>query len=199
MENRDYSSMQSLIEEIRDEFPRFRIVPKRGHRLSHAIDWFLRIVTVGAQSEYITHYHTVLGDTLYVPDGWDTIPCVDRMVTLRHERVHLRQRRRYGTIPMAFLYLVPFFPLGLAYFRAKMEWEGYTESLRATAELKGIAYVRSKRMRHHIVRQFTGGAYGWMWPFRSRVNAWYDAVLHNIEQSVFGEEKPNPKAEKWSQ
>ena len=70
---------------------------------------------------------------LYVPDRWEETDESTRLVTLCHERVHLRQRRRYGDIVMTFLYLVPFFPLGLAYGRARLEWEAYTETLRATA------------------------------------------------------------------
>ena len=48
---------------------------------------------------------------------------IARTVLLRHERVHLRQRRRYGFLPFAILYLIPLLPLGLAYFRARFEWE----------------------------------------------------------------------------
>ena len=84
---------------------------------------------------------------------------------MRHERVHLRQRRRYGDLVMTFLYLVPFFPLGLAYGRARIEWEAYTETMRATAELLGSDARDRTALRAHIVQQFTSGAYGWMWPF----------------------------------
>ncbi|PKN43792.1 MAG: hypothetical protein CVU63_12090, partial [Deltaproteobacteria bacterium HGW-Deltaproteobacteria-20] len=59
------ASMDALLAEIRSEFPSFRIVPKRGDRLSALIDRILRWVTFGAQHEYMTRYHTVLGNTLY--------------------------------------------------------------------------------------------------------------------------------------
>ena len=81
---------------------------------------------------------------------------------------------------MAFLYFVPFFPLGLAYGRARIEWEAYTETLRATAELKGMDAAQSPALRARIVRQFTGPAYGWMWPFRSVVERWFDEALRDI-------------------
>lgn len=174
-------ALRAFVDEMRDEFPRFRIVPKRGHTLSLLIHHVLRCLTFGAQHEYMTHYHTVLGDTLYVPDAWDQTPCMDRVITLRHERVHLRQRRRYGDVLMAFLYLVPFFPLGLAYGRARIEWEAYAETVRATAELKGLGAARSPELKAHVVRQFTSGAYGWMWPFRTVVESWYDKVLADLE------------------
>ncbi|HQB42846.1 MAG TPA: hypothetical protein PLV85_04540 [Polyangiaceae bacterium] len=175
---------EALLDEIRNEFNDFKIVHKRTDRLSHRIDRLLCWVTLGGPREYLTRYHTVLGNTLYVPDGWDSTPYLDRIITLRHERVHLRQRRRYGGIGMAFLYLIPFFPLGLAYGRARIEWEAYAETVLATAELKGVETARSASMREYVVRQFTSGAYGWMWPFRRQVDAWYDEVLAKLDRQV---------------
>lgn len=169
-----------LIDEITEEFPRFRLVDKRGDGLSRAIDRALKIVTIGKQSGYLTVYHTVIGDTLYVPDSWHGAPDVERAIVLRHERVHLRQRRRLGLPLMAFLYFVPIFPLGLAYGRARIEWEAYTETLRATAELCGLGAARSPALRAQIVRRFTGPDYGWMWPFERQVQRWYDAALAAI-------------------
>ncbi|HEX9294436.1 MAG TPA: hypothetical protein VF881_01335 [Polyangiaceae bacterium] len=175
------SRSEAFVVEIRREFPRFRIVRKRDSKLSRVIDIVLKVLTFGAQREFLTHYHTVLWDALYVPDSWETTPDLSRLITLRHERVHLRQRRRYGDLLMTFLYLVPFFPLGLAYGRARIEWEAYAETLRATAEYRGLSAARSPELRDHIVKQFTSGAYGWMWPFRRTLDRWYDRVLTQIE------------------
>lgn len=167
--------------QIREEFPDFRIVAKAGDRLSRWIDRALRLVTFGAQGRYLTEYHTVIGDTLYVPSTWESTADVDRAILLRHERVHLRQRRRYGQILMAFLYLIPFLPLGLAYGRARLEWEAYAETLRATAELAGLEAARSEALRDRIIGRFTGPDYGWMWPFERQVARWYDAVLQELD------------------
>jgi hypothetical protein len=169
-------------EEVRAEFPKFRIVPKQGSMLSRLIDVALKIVTLGAQSEYMTHYHTVIGYTLYVPHSWSRLSDVDRVILLRHERVHLRQRRRLGMPLMTFMYLLPFLPLGLAYGRARIEWEAYTETLRATAELRGLDAARSPGLKNQIVGRFVSGAYGWMWPFRRQVERWYDRVIEELER-----------------
>jgi hypothetical protein len=172
---------ERFMDEMRREFPNFRIVPKRGNALSRAIDLALRIVTLGGQRHYLTRYHTVIGDTLYVPETWDDMADLDRVILLRHERVHLRQRRRYGGPLMTFLYLIPFLPLGLAYGRARIEWEAYTETLRATAELCGPEALASRELRARIVDRFTGPDYGWMWPFRSTVEGWYDRVVRELQ------------------
>jgi hypothetical protein len=177
----------AFLREIHAEFPAFRIVPKRGNALSFAIDVALRLSTFGAQRHYMTRYHTVIGDTLYVPEGWSAMSDVGRVILLRHERVHLRQRRRYGFVPFAALYLLPIFPLGLAYFRARFEWEAYRETLRATAELRGLAAVRDAALRREIVRRFVSADYGWMWPFSRVIERWYDQAVAELENENEGE------------
>jgi hypothetical protein len=171
----------AFLREIRAEFPGFRVIEKRHSPISRVVDVLLRLITFGGQSAYLTRYHTVMGSTLYVPDAWYTMTDLDRVILLRHERVHLRQRRRMTFAGMAFVYLVPWLPLGLAYGRARIEWEAYTETLRATAELHGLEAMRSAALREHIVRRFTGPDYGWMWPFRRQVEAWYVAAVSEIE------------------
>jgi hypothetical protein len=172
-----------FIVEILGEFPRFRIVPKAGNRLSRAIHIALGVVTLGGQRHYLTRYHTVIGDTLFVPSSWDGMSDVDRLILLRHERVHLRQRRRYGMVGMALLYLLPILPLGLAYGRARLEWEAYEETIRATAEHYGLKSVQEGALRESLVERFTGPDYGWMWPFPRAIRRWYDAVVADIERS----------------
>jgi hypothetical protein len=171
---------ERLLGEIRAEFPHFQIVSKAGNAFSRAIDLSLKCITFGGQSRYMTHYHTVIGSTLYVCDAWTRMSDEARVILLRHERVHLRQRRRYGFVPFAFLYLVPLLPLGLAYGRARLEWEAYRETLRATAELRGLSALRDAALRDEIVRRFTGPDYGWMWPFRNRVEKWFDEAVAEL-------------------
>jgi hypothetical protein len=171
---------ERFLAELRREFPAFRVISKRGNRLSTAIDRALRVLSFGKQDRYLTEYRTVLGDTLYVPESWNATKPVDRLICLRHERVHLRQRRRYGTVGMAVLYLFVPFPLGLAWFRARMEWEAYAETLRATSEWYGIEAVTHPSMREHILERFSGPDYLWMWPFRATVSRWYDEVVEEL-------------------
>lgn len=186
---------ERFIEEIRAEFPEFRIVYKRASKLSLLIHCGLVLVTLGGQRGFMTEFYTVLGDTLYVPDCWDALGGDDRLILLRHERVHLRQRRRYGMLGMALLYLLPLFPLGLAYGRARLEWEAYRETLRATLEHKGRDAVRDVALRERIVSRFTGPAYGWMWPFRRDVERWYDSFLAELEREHAAEPSAAPKPE----
>lgn len=170
----------AFLEAMRRDFPGLSVVMKDESRFCLLIDRALKVVTLGGQRYFLDRYHTVIGRTLYLPASWRARPDVDRLVVLRHERVHLEQFRRYGLLGMSFLYLVPFAPLGLAYGRARLEWEAYEETLRATAELRGPEAAKSPALREHVVAQFTGSAYGWMWPFPKRVNGWYDRALAEI-------------------
>ena len=174
------AQLAAFLDELRDEFPRFRIIRKADDPLSKAIDRALRVLTLGGQSRYLSHYHTVLGDRLYVPSAWDETPSLHKVVTLRHERVHLRQRRRYTFLGMAALYLLLPFPIGFAYGRARLEWEAYRETLAATGELLGEEALVSAALREHVVGQFLGPAYAWMWPFRGQVERWYDEALAEL-------------------
>ena len=179
---------EALLAEIRAEFPGFAIVPKRGDRLQRVIDVALRVVTLGRQRHYLTRYHTVLFGKLYVPDAWPAMDDLARTILLRHERVHLRQRRRMGDVVMAFVYLVPLFPVGLAWGRARIEWEAYTETVRATAELAGMDAARA--LEGEIVARYTGPDYGWMWPFPATVRRWFREALEQVEQDLSSAGRP---------
>jgi hypothetical protein len=176
----DREVLDDFIAEMKREFPSFRIVKKSESGLSKAIDVALRIITLGGMRSYMTTYHTVIGDTLYVPAGWEDADPIAAVITLRHERIHLRQRRRYTLPGMTVLYLLLPLPLGLAYGRARIEWEAYTETLRATFELRGEDALRSKALRERIVSQFTSPSYGWMWPFKKTVEGWYDEAVERV-------------------
>jgi hypothetical protein len=177
---------EGTLAEISAEFPRFRLVPKLQNRFMAIIDRFLRIVTLGQQTRFLVEYHTVIGYTLYLAPTWEHLSDIDRIALLRHERVHLRQRRRYGFVGLAFLYLIPIFPLGLAYGRARLEWEAYSETLRALFELRGAGVLSDEVLRERIVGRFVGPDYGWMWPFRNRVEKWYDQLVLSLanEQAI---------------
>jgi hypothetical protein len=177
-----FPKSDAFVADLRAEFPDFRIARKRESRLQRAIDRALRLVTFGGQDKYLTHYHTVLWGTLWVPDSWDHGSDEGRLILLRHERVHLRQRRRYGDFWMAVLYLVPFFPVGLAYGRARIEWEAYEETLAATFELRGLEAARA--LEDELVARFVGPDYGWMWPFPKTIRRWFASALESVVASA---------------
>ncbi len=172
---------EALLERIGAEFPGFRIVPKHRSPLQRAIHVGLVIVTLGKMRRYLDGYQTTIGQTVYVTPDWDERPLVDRIITMRHELVHMHQFRRFTLPGMAILYLLLPLPMGLSYGRARLEWEAYRETIRAVAELRGIEAARDPALRERIVSQFTGPSYGWMWPFRRHVEGWYDDAVAELE------------------
>jgi hypothetical protein len=210
------AGIEGMLAEIIAEFPRFRLLRKSDSHLMSSIDIFLKILTWGRQSRFLTEYHTVIGYTLFVAPTWERLDVIERIVLLRHERVHLRQRRKYGLWGLAFLYLLPIFPVGFAYGRARLEWEAYSETIRALFELRGASVLGDKNLREHIVRRFMGPDYAWMWPFRTTLDKWYDRLILELSErvsdvqnysektdaSMIGDQNPNrPKEPKttWAQ
>lgn len=175
-------SWEDFLQSIRAEFPDFSLRTKRDSYFMKLIDLFLRAVTLNQMNDFLTFFVTTIGCTVYVPDMWESMTPVDRMIVLRHERVHMRQRRRYGAFLFSFLYL--FFPLpgGCAYFRKKFEQEAYEETIAATVELKesGAVIVQTPAYRSWVLSYFMTSAYFWMWPFRKDLEAWYDAAVERI-------------------
>src|SRR5262249_38110827 len=168
---------RALVADIEAEFPGFRLVKKDASASQRVIAALLRIVTLGAQSRYLTSYQTTIGRTVYVTPDWDRIPALQRYVTLRHERVHLRQFRRYTLVGMALLYLLLPLPIGVAWFRMRFGREAAGETLGAMAEVSGPGRPRAPALRAGILAQFPSGAYGWMWPFPRGLERWYDGVF----------------------
>ena len=171
----------ALVEALRREFPRFRIVRKDHSPLHRAIHYALVGLTLGRMRSYLDDYQTTIGSTVYVTPDWDERTPDERYVTMRHEAVHLRQFRTFTLPGMALLYVLLPLPMGLAWFRAYFEKEAYAETVRAAAEVWGPEFPRREAYRRRVIDQFTGAAYGWMWPFRAGLERWYDRVLATVE------------------
>lgn len=170
----------ALARALATELPGFRIVRKDRSPLHRLIHHALRALTLGQMTTYLSSYQTTIGRTVYVTADWDSWDPDRRYVTLRHEAVHLRQFRTFTVPGMAVLYILLPLPIGLAWFRAHFERQAYAESIRAAAEVWGPAHAASDKFRRHVIAQFTGASYGWMWPFRASIERWYDEVLASL-------------------
>jgi hypothetical protein len=169
-----------LVLEIKKEFPSFKIVPKSESWLSKTINVLLLIITFGQQKTFMSRYTTTIGNTIYTPANWDKRPETSRLAILRHERVHLRQAKKYTRFFFSFLYLFVFFPTVFAYFRKKFEQEAYEESIRARIEYSGIEYVKRSEYKAFLVKQLTSAQYFWTWPFKKSIEKWFDETLEKI-------------------
>lgn len=173
---------EAFLARIQREFPSFRLRYKRDSRTQRWIGEFLRRVTFGGMTTYVSGYHTVMGGTLWVSEGWSTMSDLDRYVLLRHERVHLVQARRWGVVPMGIAYVLLPLPLGFAYARARIEWEAYLETLHALVEVRGLEAARAQKA--WLRARFVGPDYGWMFPFAARFDRWFDDAIRALEDDV---------------
>jgi hypothetical protein len=168
-----------LVTEVLTEFPEFTIQPKAGSRFMRIIGAIFSVVTGPA---FMREYTTTIGYAVLTPEGWDGRSEYYRLAILRHERIHMRQARRYGRFWFSLAYLLLPLPFGLAYARARFEWEAYLETLRARVEFYGLGSLTAE-FREQILRQFTGPAYLWMWPFRATVERWYDDEIRRLRSA----------------
>lgn len=172
--NASQARLDEFERSLQQRFSGFAILQKSQLRSQRAIGRLLSVVTFGAARGYVDHFHTTLGQRIYVCEGWNRMSADDKYILLRHEAVHLAQFQRYTSLGMAALYFGWPLPLGLAYARARLEWAAYAETIAATFEVYGPSAL-TPAFRAGIVSQFVGPDYGWMWPFRRQVTAWYDA------------------------
>lgn len=173
----------ALWQALRIRYPHLRLVDKGKSPLSRLIANLLCLVTAGRQRRYLGGQVTTLGQRIYVPSSWPELSDTQRYITLCHEAVHLAQFRRYGWLVMALLYLWPLCPIGLAWGRARIEWSAYRATLRAVHAVHGRVGLQDLGLRRHIIAQFTGPGYGWMWPFPRQVGRWYDAECRALLQA----------------
>ena len=111
MTNEDYLR---LIEEIKEEFPTFTIRKKSSSFFMKSISTCLKVISFGKMDSFMEDFITTIGNTVYVPDNWDSKSASTKIISLRHERIHMRQTKRIGRIKFSLLYL--FFPIPI--FRA---------------------------------------------------------------------------------
>ena len=177
-------TLDQLVVETRKEFPDFVVKAKVNSKLMLLINRFLLILTFGGMKTFMTTYTTTMGNTVYVPSQWALWTEQSKVRILRHERIHMRQAKKYTRLLFSFLYLFVPLPIGYAYFRAKFEMEAYEETIRAAFEQGGVKAVEDSEFRAHIINQFTGPAYLWMMPDRVKMFSWYTKTVAKLESET---------------
>lgn len=169
-----YPDLTALQNEISVEFPDFRLRRKQDSLLMKFIGWLLLVVSFGKNKDFMKEFATTINKTVYLPTDWDKWSSAMKCMLLRHERVHMRQARKYTFPLFAFLYF--FFPLPVVWtWRAKFEREAYEETIRALIEYGDDPSHLLFRIT--VVRFFTSSAYLWMWTDREAVENWLNAAI----------------------
>ncbi len=180
----DLGVYAKLVDQIRLEFPGFRIVQKEASSLMKACNFILLALSCGFADGFMSRFVTTYNGVIYVPEGWSDHDPLLKAASLRHERVHLQQQARMGLFLFTLVYLFWIFPIGLALGRCKLEQEAYAESLRANVEYFGESVLVDPEFRAKAIRHFTTIQYFWMWPFRGSIEAWYDSLVLKVRQEI---------------
>jgi hypothetical protein len=173
LEERQELWLNRTIEEIRAQGG--RVVEKKG--------WFWRIlhklvvvVTFGGNRNFLKGYYTTIGGVVGCPEGWEKSSLPSIISVLEHELIHIKQCKKFGLgsvwlgLPLyTIFYLLLPLPMGLAYFRWRFEREAYAHGINIRVHWEPQLY---DRLIDNAVKQLTSGAYGWTWPFKSRVYAY---------------------------
>ena len=169
--------------EIKEEFPDYRMINKSESLFMKTIDFTLKLMTFWRQRSFMDQFVTTIGNTVYVPNGWERLSISNRMTILRHERVHMRQSRRVGRILFSLSYLMLPLPAVFAVYRRKFEQEAYEESMVAVKEYYGFDLLLSPDYRSSMLSHFTSAEYFWMWPWKKSLDEWYDSVVEKLRKS----------------
>jgi hypothetical protein len=174
----------AVLREIREEFPDFEVEYKDESKFMKVLDVCLKIITFGQMKTFMTSFVTTMGNVIYVPRSWDERDSTSKAVTLRHERVHMRQKRKRGMLLFGIMYLVWPLPAIFAMSRLRWEQEAYAESLRAWVEYSGPGVLEDSKYREHILNHFTSSNYFWTYPFRKKLEKWYDDLVATIRSEM---------------
>lgn len=172
------SDVSSLRREIEREFPAFQIVRKEDSSLMRTINVCLLVLSFGRTRRFMHDFVTTIGEVVYVPSSWVIWSNASVRSVLRHERVHMRQKRRYGFLLFAFLYL--FFPLPVLFarYRVAFEKEAYEETIRSDHACG--KNVRDPLYRYRMVQHFVSEEYLWMTWDRRAIEMWFDSFVRNL-------------------
>ena len=150
-----------LLARTKKEFPRFHVELRRDSWL-HPIFWLLSKIT---RMDYST-FTTTIASGMYTRDDWEDRTPDQKYMTLRHEKVHIKQ---FHCFPLGrwawplnhliqglcYLLLLPI----ILTFRAKFEREGYTQSLLVEYELHGpMSEAKKERRAQWMAKTFGGSA-----------------------------------------
>lgn len=171
---------EKIIFDTKNEFNDFEVLLKNKSVLMKVIDAVLKIITFGQMKNFMTEFITTIGNKVYVPSTWEDNTLTSKAEIIRHERVHMRQAKKYGRFLFSLLYLAIPLPTVFAYFRKKFEQEAYEESLKALYEYHGEK-VFTPMLKEGILAHFTTAQYFWMWPWRKDLEKWYNMAVEKAK------------------
>jgi len=195
--------IQSFSKHVQTRVPGFNVKRKADSKLMRFLGKILFFTP-----NFMTRYTTTMGNTVYATDDLWKSNSAWALSTLAHEAQHAADKQRVGMVLFGFAYLLPqiLAPLALlsllaiwfsnawlwslaalallapipAAFRMIIERRGYLMSLCVTWWTFGEETARAGIPRR--LKQFTGPAYYFMWPFGRHLKKWFERELPDKAQ-----------------
>lgn len=130
----------------------------------------LNIVTFSGikEDDFLVNFATTIGPIQAYPKEWTTAS-VERI--LIHESRHTKQARWFGlgihpwvgVLPMFLFYVLLFLPIGLAWFRYRLELDADKTYWRYLLE-KGVSQIEIYSRAKSFAKTVSSGSYGWSVP-----------------------------------
>ena len=158
-----------LVSDMKKEFPMFCLYEKDTSKLSKFI-FYAGLVFLWCP-RWMTDFTHTGGPWIWMPKKF--IGTEQGYRILRHERVHMRDSKRWPILFQLSYILLPVGPAGRAYW----EFRAYKESMRAEYEAWGQIPDASLDW---YCDQFTGSNYLWMWPFKKDIRARFERARQDI-------------------
>ncbi len=169
----DTQSIRDYMDFLKVEFPNLKISSRKP--------WWLSFIfkLPGIKKLNWNNATQTIGMNIWLSEKWDDISPIYQLSTLRHERQHLVWFRNHSTFLASFLYLFFIFPIGLSYYRAIFERDGYKQSLRTRVQFFGSSDRVKETCLNMYLRTFTGWTYFKMWPFKKVILKWFEEDWEN--------------------
>ena len=154
----EHPKYSQIIAEIKKEFPNFEVIVKEDSKLMKFI-YYISLMFLW-NNVFMTRYTTVMFGKVYTQKRWIGTEGLYR--TLRHERVHLRDAKKFPVLfELSYLLVLP----TVFSMRAFWEYRAFKETLKVLAETQS-GNVTSSQL-DNIMDCFTSSHYLWMFPFRN--------------------------------
>jgi hypothetical protein len=177
--------ISDLLLKMRIEFPSFQILYKHDSLLCKFLGILLKIITFGQYKDW-DQMSLTIGYKIYLSDAFYYRTLEDPLAIynsptfykiLRHERIHFLQYKKLGIIySFSYLFMFPF----IITYRAICESEAYTQSILADGFLSkknsGSIVLNKKAYMEFLEEQFCGVSYLFMFPFKKKLEKWFDEV-----------------------
>lgn len=132
----------------------------------------IKVLSFGSERAFL-NYTTTFYKTIAVPSHFDMWEDEHKLETIVHELEHVKQAMKLTPVLFWFLYFLFPLPIGLAWFRYKFERDAYLVGYKTILKYE----FDKESLIEEASIMLSGKEYGYAWPFRKKIAAWFRSRL----------------------